>query len=122
MIKPDASLIKTGWACKCPKCEKGDLYQPGFLSMTIREKCDHCGLDLAANDSADGPAVFLIFILGFLLVPIALLVDALFDIPLAAHAIIWSVVALGLTLGSLRPLKAYIIALQYKHLPWDKKK
>lgn len=90
--------------------------------MTIREKCDHCGLDLAANDSADGPAVFLIFILGFLLVPIALLADALFDIPLAVHAIIWSVVALGLTLGSLRPLKAYIIALQYKHLPWDEKK
>lgn len=120
MIKPDASLIKVGWACKCPKCKTGDLYEPG-ITLTLREKCPNCGLDLAANDSADGPAVFLIFILGFLLVPLALLADAMFTIPLWAHAILWSVVALGLTLGSLRPLKAYIIALQYKHLPWDKK-
>jgi len=112
----DNNLIKIALSCKCPRCCEGDLYQSRW-SMTLRKKCASCGFDLAKNDSADGPAVFLIFVLGFLLVPLALLFDALFAPPLWVHAVIWSVVALGLTLGSLRPLKAYIIALQFKHRP-----
>lgn len=87
--------------------------------MTLRESCAHCGLDFTKNDSADGPAVFLIFVLGFLLVPLALLTDSLFHWPLWLHAIVWGFVALSLTLGALRPLKAYIIALQYKHRESD---
>lgn len=110
--------IKTGWACKCPRCKKGDLYKPGF-TMDIRESCPECGLDYTRNDSADGPAVFLIFILGFMLVPTALIVDWAFGWPLWLHVIVWGVLALTLTIGALRPLKAYIIALQYKHRPND---
>ncbi len=87
--------------------------------MSLRDNCAVCGLDLTKNDSADGPAVFLIFILGFLLVPLALITDNLFSPPLWVHAILWGSVALGLTLGALRPLKAYIIALQFKHRPKD---
>ena len=49
----------------------------------------------------------------------ALILDASFTIPLWAHACIWTFAALGLTLGLLRPLKAYIIALQFKHRPGD---
>ena len=111
-------MIRLGWACKCPQCKKGDIYKSS-LSLTLRDTCNECGLDLSKNDSADGPAVFLIFILGFLLVPIALTLDASFTIPLWAHACIWTFAALGLTLGLLRPLKAYIIALQFKHRPGD---
>ena len=118
MITPDSSLLKTGWACKCPRCRQGDIYASS-LTMTVRDVCPVCGLDLAANDSADGPAVFLIFILGFALVPLALILDAFFAIPLWVHAVLWTAIAIGLTLGLLRPVKAYIIALQYKHLPWD---
>ena len=114
----DTELVKTGWACKCPKCKKGDLYKPGF-TMELREKCSECGFDISRNDSADGPAVFLIFILGFLLVPIALITDALFHWPLWLHATVWGALALLLTVGSLRPLKAYVIGLQFKHRPND---
>ncbi|MCC6598704.1 MAG: DUF983 domain-containing protein [Alphaproteobacteria bacterium] len=114
----DRDLVKACWHCKCPKCRVGDLYARG-LTLDLRERCDSCGLDISRSDSADGPAVFLIFILGFLLVPLALLVDAVFGWPLWVHAIVWGVCALFLTVGSLRPLKAYIIALQYKHRPSD---
>ena len=122
MIFPLALLnsdaVKIGWACKCPKCKTGDLYKPG-ITMDLRDKCEECGLDLTKNDSADGPAVFLIFILGFLLVPIALILDAHFHWPLWLHACIWSAVALTMTVGALRPLKGYIIALQFKHRSSD---
>lgn len=114
----DRNLLRIGLKQKCPRCGEGNLYEPG-LSMTIRDQCENCGLALSKNDSADGPAVFLIFVLGFLLVPSALLVESIFAPPLWVHGVLWTVVALTLTLGSLRPLKAYIIALQYKHRASD---
>ncbi len=63
--------------------------------------------------------MFLIFILGFLLVPLALLFENAFAPPLWVHAVLWGGAAIGITLGALRPLKAYVIALQYKHRPGD---
>lgn len=115
---PDLALLKTALACKCPKCGQGDLYRSRY-SLSLNDRCAVCGFPAARNDSADGPAVFLIFILGFILVPLALLFDALVSPPLWVHAVLWGGLALGLTLGSLKPLKAYIIALQCKHRPSD---
>lgn len=117
-LSPDLEMIKLGLSCKCPKCQKGSLYKEG-LTLELRDQCPECKLDLSKNDSADGPAVFLIFILGFAIVPLALITDSVFDWPLWLHAAIWTGVILSLTIGSLRPIKAYIIALQYKHRPTD---
>jgi len=61
---PDTDILQTGWACTCPQCKSGKIFKPG-LTMALKDHCDICGLDLSQNDSADGPAVFLIFILGF---------------------------------------------------------
>jgi len=105
-------------SCVCPRCGKGALYHSRF-SLDLNPACPECGLDLAGNDSADGPAVFLIFVLGFLLVPLAVLFETLFAPPLWAHGVIWGGVAIGLTLGGLKPLKALVIGLQFKHRPGD---
>ncbi len=113
--------LKKAFSCLCPQCEKGALYRSTF-DLRLNNQCNHCGLDLEKNDSADGPAVFLIFILGFLIVPLALLMDSLLSLSLLTHTIIWSIVILALTIGSIKPLKAYIIMLQYRHrkTDWDK--
>ena len=115
-VLSDKDTLKVGLGCLCPKCRKSSLFKNFY---DLHDNCPSCGLDLTKCDSADGPAVFLIFILGFLLVPLALLFEVYVEPPLWVHAVLWSILALGLTIGSLRPLKAYIIALQYKHLPWD---
>jgi uncharacterized protein (DUF983 family) len=114
----DAALIRQAFTMTCPRCGKGSLFGSRF-SLALRSVCGECGLNLAANDCGDGPAVFLIFILGFLLVPLALFFEWLVHPPLWLHAVLWGSVALGITLGALRPLKAYIIALQYKHRPGE---
>lgn len=121
-ITPDKELIKNALACKCPKCKQGDLYKDGLFTLTVRESCPVCGLYLADNDSADGPAFFLICVLSFALVPLALLIATYYDIPLWVHGLFWTVLTIGLTVFMLRPVKAYVIALQYKHLPWDSAK
>lgn len=89
------------------------------FSLDLRDRCPECDLNIGNNDVGDGPAVFLIFVLGFTLVPLALLLEWLVHPPLWLHAALWTLVALAITLGAMRPLKAYIIALQYKHRPGD---
>lgn len=109
---PNISPFTAGMRCACPRCGRGKLFK-GYLD--VAERCDVCGLDLSKVDSGDGPAVFLIFILGFLVVPVALWVSMTVDWPLWLHAIVWSIVVIGMTLGMLRPAKAIVVALQYRH-------
>lgn len=114
----DFQLLRDGLACVCPRCHEGEIFKSRW-SLSLRSVCPACQLDLSKNDSADGPAVFLIFVLGFALVPLALVLEVWASPPLWVHAVLWTIVALGLTLGALRPLKSYIIALQFKHSPQD---
>jgi uncharacterized protein (DUF983 family) len=114
----DLHSLKIGLRGLCPKCEKSRIFNAG-LDLSLKDKCPSCGLDLDQSDSADGPAVFLMFILGFLLVPMALWFEFAVHPPLWGHAVLWGAVAIGLTVGTLKPLKGYIIALQYKHRPED---
>jgi len=109
---PQRSAIATGLACKCPRCSQGRLFA-GFL--TVAERCAACGLDFKKADSGDGPAVFIIFILGFLVVPAAFWVEFRFEPPMWLHLTIWPPVILGGALGLLRPMKGAMIALQYRH-------
>ena len=104
--------IAAGLACRCPRCGKGRLLQ-GFL--TLRPRCEVCGLDFAFADSGDGPAVFIILIAGFIVVGAALVTEILYQPPIWVHAVLWTPLILIVTLGPLRPLKGLMIALQYHH-------
>jgi len=64
----------------------------------------------------DGAAVFLIFILGFSLVPMAWAFELLFAPPLWLHGILWTAAGLGMIALLLPASKAYIILLEWRHL------
>ncbi len=112
--------VETALRCACPRCGQGRLF-PNRWTLSVVERCAVCDLALAKNDSGDGPAVFMVFGLGALLVPLALLTDAVFAPPLWVHAVLWTLVALGICGFTLQPIKAYVIALQFKHRPqaWE---
>ena len=113
---PRRSFLATGLACRCPRCGQGALYR-GFL--TVADRCSVCNLNLSKADSGDGPAVFIIFILGFLVVPMALLVEARFAPPMWLHMAIWPPLILGGSLALLRPMKGVMIALQFNNKASD---
>ncbi len=106
------SVLGRGIAGRCPRCGKGKLFE-GYL--TVAGRCDVCGLHLAGHDSGDGPAVFAIFILGFLVVGLAGIIEYAFSPPLWLHAVLWLPLTLGGTLVLLRPLKGIAVALQYRY-------
>lgn len=66
-------------------------------------------------DSGDGPAVFVILILGFIVVGLALWVELRFEPPMWLHLVLWTPLILGGAIGMLRPFKAVLIALQFRH-------
>jgi uncharacterized protein (DUF983 family) len=97
---------------RCPRCGEGRLFR-GFLEVAPR--CEACGLDFSFADSGDGPAVFIMMIVGFIVVGLALFVEFTFSPPYWVHAVLWIPLVIGLSLGLLRPLKGFLIAQQYKH-------
>jgi uncharacterized protein (DUF983 family) len=106
------TVLSTGLACRCPRCGRGRLFR-GFIKVV--PACESCGLDLTDADSADGPAVFIIFIVGGAVVPLALITQALFDPPLWLEMAIFGTLILAASPALLRPAKAILIALQFKH-------
>lgn len=60
--------------------------------------------------------MFVIFIVGFVVVALAYVVEMMFEPPLWVHAVIWIPVITGLSILLLRPTKAILVALHYKHL------
>jgi uncharacterized protein (DUF983 family) len=101
-----------GLSCACPRCGKGKMFQ-GFL--TLRPRCEACGLDFGFADAGDGPAVFIMLGAGFIVVGAALITEVLYRPPLWVHAALWLPLILIVTLGPLRPMKGLLIALQYHH-------
>ena len=95
-----------GLSCACPRCGQGRLFA-GFL--TLQPRCERCGLDISFADSGDGPAVFIMFLAGAIVVGAALVTEILFQPPYWVHAALWLPLIALVTLGPLRPMKGLMI-------------
>ena len=104
--------INAGLSGRCPRCGEGRLFS-GFL--TIGKNCGVCGLDYGFADAGDGPAVFVILIIGFIVVGLALWMEVSLNPPLLVHFLIWIPLAIVLCLTALRLIKGVLIALQYRN-------
>lgn len=107
---PALDPVPTGLRGRCPRCGAGHLYR-GVL--TVRESCEACELSFDFEDSGDGPTVFIIMILGFVVLGSALWVEFTFVPPPWVHFLLWPVVIVALGLPAIRAVKGALIALQY---------
>jgi uncharacterized protein (DUF983 family) len=104
--------IRAALLGRCPRCGEGLLFS-GYL--TVAAGCTRCDLDYSSFDPGDGPAVFVILIVGFLVAGGALIVEVAFQPPYWVHAVIWLPAILVLSFGFLRLIKSTLLVLQYKH-------
>ena len=111
-IYPPVSPLRAGLGAHCPRCGKGRLFR-GFL--TLAPACEVCGLDFSFADAADGPAFFVMAIVGFVVVGGALFVEIKWQPPLWVHVALWLPLAIALPLALLRPFKGVMVALQYRY-------
>lgn len=78
-------------------------------------RCTRCDLDLSAQDSGDGPAVFVIFIIGPFVTGLAFWVEMAITPPMLLHLVLWIPVIMPGSIALLRPFKAVLVALQYRY-------
>jgi uncharacterized protein (DUF983 family) len=109
---PAASVLAAGLKARCPRCGESALFRGGLV---LRDKCERCGLSYAFADAGDGPAVFGIMILGFLVLGGALILEFKVGPPVWVHVVLWGLLTPLVAFFLLRVLKATLIALQYKH-------
>ncbi len=110
MSERGAAPFIAGALGRCPNCGEGPLFI-GFLK--VAPSCSKCGFDLAKSDTGDGPAVFVIFIAGFIAAFGLLFTEVAYRPPLWLEAVIWLPVAALLCFALLRPLKGLMIAAQF---------
>ncbi|HEY9012286.1 MAG TPA: DUF983 domain-containing protein [Devosia sp.] len=107
------SPFSAGLRCRCPHCGEGQLFS-GYLKTVSR--CETCGADLSFAQTTEGPAVFIILVVGFIIIGAAAVVEGLFHPPPFVHLLLWVPGTVILSLLLLRPFKATMIALQYQRM------
>jgi uncharacterized protein (DUF983 family) len=85
----------------------------GFLRFKTR--CEACDADLTIADAGDGPAFFVMFAALIVIVPSAMFFEFAFRPPGWLHVLIWPPLTFAFCLALLRPVKALLFALQWKH-------
>ena len=109
---PPLDPVPTGMKGRCPRCGEGNLFT-GLL--TVKKQCSACHLSFGFEDSGDGPTVFIIMWLGFLILGLALYVEFTFFPPFWVHLLLWPPVILALGIPILRMLKGVLINLTWHH-------
>ena len=112
VAEPQISILRAALLCRCPQCGKGRLFT-GLL--TLRPACPVCGLNFAQADTGDAGAVILIMVLGAFVVGMAFWVEFRFSPPLWVHAVLWPTITIPLAILIMRPMKAALVAAQFRH-------
>ena len=108
---PLTPLVAAALRGECPRCQKRTLFA-GWVRFSLR--CPECDLDIDGFNVGDGPAAFLILIVGAIIVGLCLWVEIRFSPPWPVH-IIWVPLTFGLTIGGLRLGKAALLHSEYRH-------
>ena len=95
---------------QCPRCGERTLFA-GWVAFA--PQCRACGLDFAGFNVGDGPAAFLILIVGALLTGSAIAVELAFEAPWWVH-LAWIPAGAALTISGLRLAKALLITREYQ--------
>lgn len=96
----------------CPACGARTLFH-GWVRFA--ERCRQCGLDLTQFNVGDGPAAFLILIVGGLVVALALILQLSASPPFWVHILLWVPFTTAAVVYSLRLSKAALLVLEYRN-------
>ncbi|MBY8825394.1 DUF983 domain-containing protein [Sphingomonas colocasiae] len=107
---PDAARAALGGLC--PRCGAKTLFS-GWVKFA--PACRTCGLDLAQFNVGDGPAAFLIMIVGAIVTIGAVALQLSVEPPFWLHILIWVPLTLALVIGLLRIAKGALVSLEYRN-------
>jgi uncharacterized protein (DUF983 family) len=111
-VPADTPLILAAARGLCPQCGTKTL----FATVTrFSAKCRVCALDFTQFNVGDGPAAFLILIIGGLVTAFAVVTEVKVHPPFWVHIMIWLPLTVALVIVSLRIAKAALLVLEYRN-------
>ncbi len=102
--------IGRGFRRSCPHCGKGQVFE-GYLKLF--DCCSNCAAPTGEIRSDDLPPYLTIFLVGHIVVPLLLLVEAYYHPAIWIQMAIWPTVTLGLTLLFLPFIKGAALGLMW---------
>ena len=96
----------------CPRCGEPTLFR-GVASF--EPACRACGLDFRGYNVGDGPAAFLILVIGGGITGLAIALELAASPGIWLHILLWPPLTLAAVLGSLRITKGALLALEYRN-------
>jgi uncharacterized protein (DUF983 family) len=96
----------------CPKCGAAGLFS-GVVRFS--ERCGTCKLAFSQFNVGDGPAAFLIMIVGAIVTLGAVSLQLSVEPPFWVHILIWLPVTAALVIGLLRLAKGALLVLEYRN-------
>jgi uncharacterized protein (DUF983 family) len=106
-----ATAMSRGFFGRCPHCGKGKLFAR-FLK--VADKCECCGEELFHHRADDFPAYLVMVVVGHVVVPAVLAVEAAYAPAVWLQLAIWLPVTLFASLGLLQPTKGAVVGLQWQ--------
>ncbi len=96
----------------CPRCGAPGLFRG---AVSFAPSCTRCALDFSAFNVGDGPAAFLIMIVGAIVSVGVVITHLKLALPIWVEPLIWIPVTILLVLGLLRIAKGALVALEFKN-------
>lgn len=96
----------------CPRCGAHGLFV-GVISFA--PQCKVCALDYQQFNVGDGPAAFLIMIIGAVVAIAAVTLELGAHPPFWVHVLVWVPVTAAMVVGLLRVAKGLLLILEYKN-------
>jgi uncharacterized protein (DUF983 family) len=110
-VQPPSPYV-AAMKARCPSCGQGKLFQS---YINFAPSCSVCGVSFGKADVGDGAAVFVMFIVGATVVPMAFVLQFAFGWQMIATLTATGLTTIALSLLLLRPIKALLFTLQFKH-------
>ncbi|MCR6646404.1 MAG: DUF983 domain-containing protein [Terricaulis sp.] len=83
--------------------------------LKFADTCRACGADFKSADSGDGPAVFVILIVGAIIAPLLIVLQFGLKLAPLLALTLTMLAAVALCLALLPPFKSLLFAFQWKH-------
>lgn len=84
--------------------------------LSYSDACAVCGADFSHEDAGDGPAIFVIFLVGIFIIPMALGFQMILDPPVFVTFLVWSPIIIAVSLWWLRLLRGLMF-----NIAWQRK-
>jgi uncharacterized protein (DUF983 family) len=104
--KGQSGLVQAALFGECPACGQRTLFA-GWVRFAPR--CRACRHDFDAYNVGDGPAAFLILVIGAIVCAVALVLQVKASPPFWVHIVLWVPFTTALVLLSLRVSKAAML-------------